>query len=72
LTFEVEAWRKKAEADGSLFDLKKGSVKVITTTIAGNVSLHRLTGRRDFASRRGAVGVDAFRSSSSSRIFIAL
>jgi hypothetical protein len=37
---EVEAWRKKAEADGSLFDLKKDSVKVIATTIAGNVSLH--------------------------------
>jgi hypothetical protein len=40
---EVEAWRKKAEADGGLFDLKKDSVKVIATTIAGNVSLHRLT-----------------------------
>jgi hypothetical protein len=34
---------QKAEADGSLFDLKKDSVKVIATTIAGNVSLHRLT-----------------------------
>jgi hypothetical protein len=40
---EVEAWRKKTEADGGLFDLKKDSVKVIATTIAGNVSLQRLT-----------------------------
>jgi hypothetical protein len=40
---EVEAWRKKAQADGGLFDLKKDSVKVIATTIAGNASLHRLT-----------------------------
>ena len=31
---EVEAWRKKAEADGGLFDLKKDSVKVIAATIA--------------------------------------
>ena len=43
LTGEVEAWRKKAQIDGSLFDLRADSVKVIATTIAGNVSLHRLT-----------------------------
>ena len=34
---------KRLQIDGSLFDLKKDSVKVIATTIAGNVSLHRLT-----------------------------
>jgi len=42
---QIERWRETLarEADGSLFDLKKDSVKVIATTIAGNVSLHRLT-----------------------------
>jgi len=29
---------KRLQIDGSLFDLKKDSVKVIATTIAGNVS----------------------------------
>jgi hypothetical protein len=34
---------KRLQIDGSLFDLRKDSVKVIATTIAGNVSLPRLT-----------------------------
>jgi hypothetical protein len=34
---------KRLQIDGSLFDLRTDSVKVIATTIAGNVSLPRLT-----------------------------
>jgi hypothetical protein len=42
LTDERDSWRKRAEAEGSLFDLKRDSVKNIAATIAGNVSLSRL------------------------------
>ena len=42
LSSELEAWRKRAMAEGSLFDLKKDTPKDIATTIAGNVSLSRL------------------------------
>jgi hypothetical protein len=58
LTDEVAAWRKKAEADGSLFDIKKDSVKDIVHIIVENVSFHRLTTlQRELAgeiARRGA------------------
>jgi hypothetical protein len=42
LTGEVETWRKRAQAEGSLFDLKRDTVKEIAAAIAGNVSLSRL------------------------------
>jgi hypothetical protein len=42
VTGEREAWRKRAETEGSLFDLKKDTVADIARTIAGNLSPHRL------------------------------
>jgi hypothetical protein len=42
LTRENDALRKRAEADGSLFDLRRDTVKQIAATIAGNVPLTRL------------------------------
>jgi hypothetical protein len=43
LAAENQALRKRAEADGSLFDLKGDKVEDIARAIAGNISLHRLT-----------------------------
>jgi hypothetical protein len=42
LTGESDMWRKRAQAEGSLFDLKKDSVENIARVIAGNVSFGRL------------------------------
>jgi hypothetical protein len=39
---ERDKWRKMAEADGSLFDLKKDSVASIVKTISASVSDYRL------------------------------
>jgi hypothetical protein len=41
LSEEVMTWRKRAETDGSLFDLKKDSVKDIITVVEGNVTSYR-------------------------------
>jgi hypothetical protein len=38
LSEEVVTWRKKAETDGSLFDLRKDTVKDIIVAIEGNVT----------------------------------
>ena len=35
-------WKLKAEKDGSLFDLKQDTVKIIAATIASNMSIFRL------------------------------
>jgi hypothetical protein len=43
LSDENSALRKRAEADGSLFGLKRDSLKNIARTIAANVPLSRLT-----------------------------
>ena len=37
-----DKWRHKAEKDGSLFDLKQDSTKIIASVIAQNMSPHRL------------------------------
>jgi hypothetical protein len=42
LAAERDKWKRQAEADGSLFDLKKDSVKIIVATIAANMSPYRL------------------------------
>jgi hypothetical protein len=42
LTGDVENWRKRAQAEGSLFDLKRDTVKHIAETIAENVTYGRL------------------------------
>jgi hypothetical protein len=42
VTAERDALRKRAETEGSLFDLKKDTATDIARTIAGNVSPHRL------------------------------
>jgi hypothetical protein len=42
VTAERDAWRKRAETEGSLFDLKRDTVADIAHTIAGNVSPNRL------------------------------
>jgi hypothetical protein len=42
VTGERDAWRKRAENEGSLFDLKRDTAADIARTIAGNVGLHRL------------------------------
>jgi hypothetical protein len=39
---ERDKWRHKAEKDGSLFDLKQDSTKIIAATIASNMSSYRL------------------------------
>ena len=52
LSSELEAWRKRAMVEGSLFDLKKDTPKDIATTIAGNVSLPRLISSRRPSPRR--------------------
>jgi hypothetical protein len=39
---EAEAWRKKAQAEGSLFDLKRDTIEDIVNAIAGNVAVHRV------------------------------
>ena len=39
---ERDKWRHKAEKDGSLFDLKQDSTKIIAQVIAQNMSPHRL------------------------------
>jgi hypothetical protein len=39
---ERDKWRHKAEKDGSLFDLKQDSTKIIAATIASNMSIYRL------------------------------
>jgi hypothetical protein len=39
---ERDKWRHKAEKDGSLFDLKQDSTKIIASVIASNMSPHRL------------------------------
>jgi hypothetical protein len=39
---ERDKWRHKAEKDGSLFDLKQDTVKVIAATIASNMTIYRL------------------------------
>jgi hypothetical protein len=43
LTDEREAWRKKAQTDGSLFDLMKDSAADIASAIAASVTFHKLT-----------------------------
>jgi hypothetical protein len=42
VTAERDAWRKRAETEGSLFDLKRDTATDIARTIAGNVNPHRL------------------------------
>jgi hypothetical protein len=42
VTGERDAWRKRAENEGSLFDLKRDTAADIARTIAGNGGLHRL------------------------------
>ena len=37
-----DKWKHKAEKDGSLFDLKQDSTKIIAATIASNMSIYRL------------------------------
>jgi hypothetical protein len=39
---ERDKWRHKAEKDGSLFDLKNDSTKIIASVIVQNMSPHRL------------------------------
>ena len=39
---ERDKWRHKAEKDGSLFDLKQDSTKIIASVIVANMSPHRL------------------------------
>jgi hypothetical protein len=39
---DLAKFKKMAEADGSLFDLKKDSIKIIVATIAANMSPYRL------------------------------
>jgi hypothetical protein len=39
---ERDKWKHKAEKDGSLFDLKQDSTKIIAQVIAQNMSPHRL------------------------------
>ena len=39
---ERDKWRHKAEKDGSLFDLKNDSAKIIASVIVQNMSPHRL------------------------------
>lgn len=39
---ERDKWKHKAEKDGSLFDLKQDTVKIIAATIASNMSIYRL------------------------------
>lgn len=39
---ERDKWRHKAEKDGSLFDLKQDTVKIIAATIASNMTIYRL------------------------------
>jgi hypothetical protein len=39
---ERDKWKHKAEKDGSLFDLKQDSTKIIAATIASNMSIYRL------------------------------
>ena len=39
---ERDKWKHKAEKDGSLFDLKQDTVKIIAATIASNMSIFRL------------------------------
>ena len=39
---ERDKWKHKAEKDGSLFDLKQDSTKIIASVIASNMSPHRL------------------------------
>ena len=39
---ERDKWKHKAEKDGSLFDLKQDSTKIIASVIAQNMSPHRL------------------------------
>jgi|SRR5580658_1241650 hypothetical protein len=39
---ERDKWKHKAEKDGSLFDLKQDSTKIIAATIAANMSIYRL------------------------------
>jgi hypothetical protein len=39
---ERDKWKHKAEKDGSLFDLKQDSTKLIASVIAQNMSTHRL------------------------------
>jgi uncharacterized protein YejL (UPF0352 family) len=39
---ERDKWKHKAEKDGSLFDLKNDSTKIIAATIASNMSIYRL------------------------------
>jgi hypothetical protein len=41
LTAEKDAWRKRAEAEGSLFDLKKDTIPDMVRTISGNLADHR-------------------------------
>ena len=39
---ERDKWKHKAEKDGSLFDLKQDTVKIIAATIASNMTIYRL------------------------------
>jgi hypothetical protein len=39
---ERDKWKHKAEKDGSLFDLKQDSTKIIASVIVANMSPHRL------------------------------
>jgi hypothetical protein len=43
LSTELEAWRKRAEAEGSLFDLRKDTATDIAATIAKHVTFYKLT-----------------------------
>lgn len=42
MSVERDKWRHKAEKDGSLFDLKQDSTKIIASVIVQNMSPHRL------------------------------
>jgi hypothetical protein len=42
MSAERDKWRHKAEKDGSLFDLKNDSTKIIASVIVQNMSPHRL------------------------------
>jgi hypothetical protein len=42
MSAERDKWKHKAEKDGSLFDLKQDSTKIIASVIVANMSPHRL------------------------------